>query len=331
MMLSMKLCARLLLLLFLPHISTAAEPSLSISNGPVTAKLYLPNAKDGFYKGKRFDWSGVIYSLTYKGHEFFGPWFDSRRPEVNDFIYENGKIVTGAASSITGPAEEYAPIGYNDGAVFIKLGIGLLRKPDSQPYDHYRELELADPGKWTVTHGPAWITFRHELHAANGYGYTYTKTIRLTAGKPNLTIEHRLQNTGKLAIHTSGYNHNFLTLDGKPAGPGYTITAPFDLKTPQPLAGDLASVKGKQIVYQKTLQGEDRVMTAFTGFSTSPKDYDFRFENKEAGMRVTADRPLSRGMMWSIRSVVSVEPFIAIDVEPGKQFTWNYNYEFFTK
>ena len=74
--------------------------------------------------------------------------------------------------------------------------------------------------------------------------------------------------------------------------------------------GALATVTGKQIVYQKKLQGEDRVTTPFTGFSGSASDYDFRIESKEAGagMRVTGDKPLSRAMMWSIRTVVSVEP-----------------------
>ena len=72
----------------------AAEPELTIDNGLVKAKLYLPSAKDGFYKGKRFDWSGVINSLTYKGHEFYGPWFQERRADVKDFIYDGDKVVT---------------------------------------------------------------------------------------------------------------------------------------------------------------------------------------------------------------------------------------------
>ncbi len=314
---------------------SAAEPERSISNGPITAKVYLPAAKDGFYQGKRFDWSGVVYSLTYKGHEYFGPWFDARRPEVNDFKYENGKIVTGAASSITGPAEEYAPIGYDEaapGGSYIKLGIGALKKPDSKPYDHYREFEFVEAGKWTVTNGPNWITFRHDLTAPNGYGYTYTKTLRLIDGQPKMVIEHTLRNTGKQAIHTTGYNHNFLTLDHKAAGPGYTITTPFNIKLPKSPESDLATVNGKQVVYQKQLQGENRFFTEFSGYSAKPSDYDFRFESKPAGagMRVTSDQPLTRAVLWSIRSVVSVEPFIRIDVEPGKEMSWKYNYEFFT-
>ncbi|HXJ42970.1 MAG TPA: hypothetical protein VNH18_27060 [Bryobacteraceae bacterium] len=331
----MKLRAVLLPFLCLPLLAAAAEPEVSIGNGPIQAKVYLPDAKDGFYKGGRFDWSGIIHSLTYKGHDYFGPWFQERRADVKDFVYEGDKVVTGPASSIMGPAEEYSPLGYDDaaaGGVFVKLGIGVLRKSEAKPYDHYLSYAMVDPGKWTVTHDKDWVEFKHELNAPNGYGYVYTKRVQLVAGKPQMTLQHSLRNTGKQTIKSAGYDHNFLTLDQKPAGPGYTITTPFDLKTPRPLQGDLASVTGKQIVYQKKLQGEDRVTTPFTGYSANASDYDFRIESKEAGagMRVTGDKPLSRAMMWSIRTVVSVEPYIDVTVEPGKTMDWKYTYDFYT-
>jgi hypothetical protein len=49
---------------------TGAEyPEAAISNGPISARLYLPDAAKGYYRGTRFDWSGVIYSLKYQGHD----------------------------------------------------------------------------------------------------------------------------------------------------------------------------------------------------------------------------------------------------------------------
>ena len=321
--------------LCLPLLLAAAEPEQKITNGPIQAKIYLPSSKDGFYKGQRFDWSGVIASLTYKGHNYYGPWFTERRAGVRDFVYEGDKIVTGTASSITGPVDEYAPLDYAEapaGGAFVKLGVGLLRKPDTTAYDHYKDYAFVDEGKWTVTHGPSWVTFRHELTAPNGIAYVYTKTVRLVEGQPRMVLEHTLRNTGKVAIKTTGYNHNFLTLDGKPAGPGYTVSTAFDIKTARPLEGGLAGISGKQVAYQKTLQGEDKVSTPLQGFGATAADYDFRLENKAAGagIHLTGDRPLARAMMWSIRTVVAVEPFIDINVEPGKDMTWNYTYEFYT-
>jgi hypothetical protein len=47
-------------------------------------------------------------------------------------------------------------------------------------------------------------------------------------------------------------------------------------------------------------------------------------------MLITADRPLSKMSLWSIRSVIAVEPFIDISAEPGSQMTWQYHYEYYT-
>jgi hypothetical protein len=48
-----------------------------------------------------------------------------------------------------------------------------------------------------------------------------------------------------------------------------------------------------------------------------------------AGMRVTGDRPLASMALWSIRSVLAIEPFIAIAVEPGGEMTWEYTYSYY--
>ena len=37
-----------------------------ISNGLITAKIYLPDANNGYYRSTRFDWLGAIYSLPGK-------------------------------------------------------------------------------------------------------------------------------------------------------------------------------------------------------------------------------------------------------------------------
>ena len=48
------------------------------------------------------------------------------------------------------------------------------------------------------------------------------------------------------------------------------------------------------------------------GFGDTPQDYDFRFEHKKLGigLRVTADQPLYRTVIWGTRAVFSIEPFI---------------------
>ena len=46
-------------------------------------------------------------------------------------------------------------------------------------------------------------------------------------------------------------------------------------------------------------------------------------------MTITGDRPLSNLALWSIRSVMALEPFIAIAVEPGNEFAWTYVYRYY--
>jgi hypothetical protein len=145
-------------------------------------------------------------------------------------------------------------------------------------------------------------------------------------------IEHSLQNTGRLPIQTNQYNHNFLVLDGAGPGADFTITAPFPIRAEPPPDPALAEIRGNQIVYKKTLEGQERVTFAVQGFGAEPKDYDFRVENRRtgAGVRMTSDRPLASASLWSIRSNISMEPFVDVSTEPGKTFTWKYVYTYYT-
>ena len=67
------------------------------------------------------------------------------------------------------------------------------------------------------------------------------------------------------------------------------------------------------------------------GFGSTAEDYRFTIENKKtgAGMKITGDRPLSNLVLWSIRSTLSLEPFVALTIEPGQEFTWKYTYTYY--
>ena len=307
-------------------------PSTTISNQHIRAKLWLPDAKAGFYRATRFDWSGVIASLEYAGHDFYDPWFSKSDPAVRDFAYQDADIVAGSVSAVTGPADEFQkPLGYDKakpGETFVKIGVGVLRKPDDANYTFSTRFDLVDTGKWTVTTGNDFVTFIQDLaDAASGYGYQYTKTIRLTDGAPEMVIEHTLRNTGSVALVSNVYNHNFLVLDQLAPGPDYVITLPFAITSTRPPAPAAATISGNQITYARTLEGQDRVSFPIQGFGPHAGDYDIRIENRRAraGVRVRGDRPLASMTLWSIRSVLTMEPFIDIEVDPGGAFTWRYD------
>lgn len=319
---------------------SATPPEADISNGVLQAVLYLPNAHDGFYRGTRFDWSGVIRSLTYKGHDYYGPWFTKTDPKVIDFIFKGPEIVAGPCSAITGPVEEFSShrkaLGFDaakPGGTFVKIGVGALRKPDDRAYNHYRLYEIVDHGKWSIRTERNSVEFTQVLtDPGSGYAYRYTKIVRLIPGRPEMTIEHSLENTGRQTIATSVYDHNFLVLDKQPTGPDFVITLPYTIHATNVQGAELARIEGNHFTYRKRLRAHEVVAADFSGFGKTTADYKIRIENRKdgAGMTIAGNRPLSREGLWSIRSVIAVEPFIDLSIQPGKTFKWEYHYTYYS-
>lgn len=318
-----------------PAQAPSPHPVAVISNGQIRATVYLPDAERGFYRSTRFDWSAMIASLEVGGHRFYGPWFTTSEPGIRDFIYRNADIVAGSQSSALGPAEEFPlPQGFAAaaaGGTFIKIGVGVLRKPDEAGYSAFAAYDVVDVGRWSVQAAPDAVSFVQELDdAASGYGYVYRKTVRLVAGQPDLVIEHRLRNTGRLLLETTQYNHNFLTLDGASTGPAFRVTLPFRIETSRPPDPSLAAINGNTITYARTLVDRERVSFPIEGFGSGASDYDVRIENTETGaaVRIRSDRPMTRAMLWSIRSVISFEPFVDVTTRPGEATDWTYTYTY---
>ena len=315
----------ILSLLALAFVSSAADyPEAQISNGILQANLLLPDAQNGYYRGTRFDWSGAISSLQFKGHEYFGKWFDRYDPKIHD--------------AIMGPVEEFLTdgtgLGYQEaktGESFVKIGVGAVRKPEEPSFQQFHTYDITNQGKWAITQGPDFVEFSQELTDTLGYAYVYKKTVRLISGKPEMALEHSLRNTGRKTIETSVYEHNFYMLDHQPAGPDYSVQFPFEAHLSADLHG-VAVAQGKQLAYLKELEDGKSIYTAITGFGDSPRDYDIRVENRKAGIgvRQTADRPIAKLAFWSIRSTVCPEAFIDLKIDPGQEAKWKINYEFYT-
>jgi hypothetical protein len=320
---------------------TAQTPPapITLSNGLVSLDVQRPDAATGFYRGTRFDWSGVISRLEYAGHRYYGPWF-ARSADVRDYVWDGDQVVAGAASSVTGPADEFSTngrgLGFDDakpGETFVKIGVGVLRRPDESAYSMFRAYEVVDHGTWQVASTPASATFTHALNdAASGYGYVYEKTVSLAASAPVMTITHRIRNTGRKPVDSRVYNHNFLVLDGQPTGPDFVITLPFAIQTSRPPDAAMAAVDGPRVTYRAVLQPKQTVSVPIEGFGPTADHYGFSIENTKmgAGMRVTGDRPIASVSLWSIRPTIAVEPFIAFSIAPGETFTWQYVYTYYT-
>lgn len=307
--------------LLMARVACGQFPEAPLSNSQIHAKLYLPDPQKGYYRATRFDWSGVISSLEWNGHTYFGQWFDRYDPKIHD--------------SITGPVEEFLTngkaLGYDEakpGESFVRIGVGALRRPDDAPFRQFGTYEITDPGRWIVHQSGKKIEFIHELGETGGYAYLYRKTLRLEGNR--LILEHRLRNTGRKTISTSVYEHNFFMLDGQASGPDTVVRFRFDPHAKADLHG-LAETEGKDLRYLHELDRGQTVFSELSGYGETASDNDIRVENAKTGAAVhqTGDHALSKLVLWSIRTTVCPEAYIDLQVEPGKEASWQIAYEFY--
>ena len=294
-------------------------PAVKITNGLVTAILYLPDAERGYYRATRFDWSGQIFDLQAGGHSYFGRWNPKYDPKLHDAI--SGPVqefVTGQGADAAKPGE-----------TFIKIGVGVLKKP-AEPMRGFPTLEIVDGGKWTTKVNKDSVEFTHEVSdPKSGYGYRYTKVVSLPAGKNQLVLTQHIESTGANPIDTEMYDHNFFVLDGQPSGPDIEVRMPFKLEASN-VRGDAIQIGTDRLNYLKPIEGANRMQ--LKGFSTSPSDFDIRVENKKtgAGVRVTSDQPLSDMVFWTSPKTTCPETYIHVHAERGKPMDWKITYDFYS-
>jgi len=319
----MKLCLLPLFILAAVRLpaQTPAFPQANISNGILQARIYLPDAEKGYYRGTRFDWSGVMPRLDYDGHSFFGQWFETYAPTIHD--------------AVMGPVECFWPLGYERAAAggpFVQPGVGILVRPDTAAYSPFKYYRILDPGDWKVKRSRSRIEFRHRLKGAE-YGYIYTKTITLTKGRPEMVIAHTLMNKGQRAIETNVYDHNFFLIDSLSLAPGRELKFPFMLRAEAARGlGEKAAIRGDSIVILRSFTAGETVYAILHGYDSSANDYDIRLEDHRtgAGVHITADRPLSKLVFWGSVKVMCPEPYIHVSVPQGSSFTWTIRYELYS-
>jgi hypothetical protein len=300
-------------------------PQVSISNGQIRALIDVPDPQKGYYRSTRFDWAGVIPCLSYKGHTYFTPW----RPEHDPLGHD----------SISGPVEEFKSqdggLGYADaksGELFVKPGVGVLRRVDDAPYKFQTFYPIIDNGKWSYQAKKSEVSITHRLDSPLGYAYIYTKTVELEKNQPVMVLHHEMKNTGSKTIDTDVYDHDFFRLDELPTGPDVVVHFAFEPKPARQLTNG-GEIKGKDLVYASELQDKQTVSSQLTGYSNASSDYDFKVENTKAGMGVeqTGDLPISNLVFWSVRSTVAPEAYVHLHIAPGETQEWTIRYRFFAK
>jgi hypothetical protein len=310
-------------LLALGTSARAAEtdaPRHVLASGGLKLTLYLPDARTGYYRGTRFDWSGLVARAEVGGHTVFCDWVTPHSPTF--------------PGGAPGTAEEFGngePLGYSEapvGGTFLKIGVGELEKPAEPKYDFNRAYKIVRPGAWTVTTGERVVEFRQEMRHPTGYGYRYTKRVELA--ERGFAIRRTLANTGARPIDTDHYGHHFLTVDGEPIGPDYALRFDFPARA-KLLDGlrDATELRDGRLVFLRPLD-MGSVYLEITGWGDRAEDNRVTVEHAKSGLalHIQGDRPLAKFNVWSVRTTLCPEPFVRLVVEPGREVSWTSRYEF---
>ena len=278
----------------------------SISNNGL--KLVLHDPQDGFYLGTRFDRSGVFDSVLWKGVEMAGRWFTAYDPSMHD--------------AVCGPAEEFSPIGYDDaapGGTFIKIGVGLLERPDAAPYDRFRLYGIADPGTWTVEAGEDTIAFIHKLDGI----YLYRKEIAIT-GPSSFSIRHALNSLGA-PLSGEVYNHNFWTFGRFETGPSRLIDFPFTPDGSWRAQYDSVAFTGSGVRFSRTFQPGESVFSGnIHQRGSSGMPYAMTLSDGPLAVSIRGSVPVTRTVLWSNHRIACLEPYNDFHTP----FDWEIEYQF---
>ncbi len=297
-------------------------PQAEISNGIIQIRFYLPDPDKGYYRGTRFDWSGVTPKIEYKGHTYCGQWFESYNPTTHD--------------AIMGPVEAFSPLGYENlsgSRTFVVIGVGVLLKKENQAYSPFLYHSILNPGVWKSDVKKDRIEFSQKL-TDTGYSYDYKKTCLLEKDKPELVLIHYLKNTGNKSIETDVYNHNLFLIDQEKTGAQFEVNFPFDLIkiNESPGFNEFAEIQGKNIRIKHPFLNTEHIYTELEGFNTSSQDYQIAIENHKTGaaVKIFADKPLSKLAFWACSTTLTPEPYIHLKINPGDSVSWRIRYQFYT-
>lgn len=285
-----------------------------LKKGSMRLLLADPLAADPYYRGTRFDRSGVILNLEYAEHSYVRPWYRRYDPFMHD--------------AVSGPSEEFTQIGYDaaaPGDTFLKIGVGLLRRDDA-PYNRFNLYEVVDSGRVSVEKKDDSALFRQELEGVYDY---YKKVEILDDGR--LIICHKLLNLGKELLDFYVYSHNFFILDGSSVGRATHFGFPFHPEGDWRAEYDCVRLTENGIAFNRDLlEGE----SVFMGNLHSPdgpvQDFIFTLANSDNGLRVEGkcDRKVAYSVFWSNHDVACIEPYVPLCVKPGSAVSWNLEYRF---
>lgn len=308
---------------------TADYPRAILDNGLLRAVVVLPDGEKGYYRGPRFDASGMVAQVDYQGHTFFAPFEDPLTTPHDPTIANLG----------IGTSDEFGiddALGYREAkpaGPFMKVGVGMLKRHKRDDYVFYMGYRFLERGMWEIERDPEGRTlrFRQTLgspQSADGYAYAYEKVVALEAQRPVLRITRTLKNTGSRPISTDHYCHNILRIDGAPIGPSYRIRLFFAPSVVEARPEGVWRIEGETITFDQPITAE--AVLIFAPVPADPRLPEVEILNKESGahVRIRRSLALTKCVLYALPHCLSPEMFSLIELAPGDSVSWWDEYEF---
>ncbi|MGZ2370330.1 hypothetical protein ACXR6G_11120 [Ancylomarina sp. YFZ004] len=271
------------------------------------------------YQLSRFDWTGKITSLIYKGVSV------STIERMNEDEEDNfGKGFYNEFGIET-------PVGFDDceeGDWFPKIGVGLLKK-DGEQYSFSKTYEI-QPADFKVIIESNKVIIECQSESTNGYSYVLKKEIELL--EDSFVIRYKLHNTGMKTIATNEYTHNFLAINKELIGNDYILKFPFQIKSE--LFGATVNPEEKVEVGQdeirfNSIPEEQFFFSNLSGGECVDACWELINKKSKIGIRETGNFKTSQVNLWGWKHVVSPELFFDVNVKPGQTIEWSRTYNLF--
>ncbi len=301
-------------------------PLHEIATGEMVVTVMDPNHPDRCYQGVRFTAVGAILDVRVRGHRFFNSPANVAQPLDGDMpgIAPEFDLV-----SPDGPPG-FAEARPGDG--FLKIGVGILERPDDQRYMFYRPYKLLQRAETRlVREAPNRVSWIQQTAGVQGYAYRLEATAE--AGGDDLIMRYRLTNTGDKTLETSPYHHNFLTL-------GSDRTAQAVIRFPeswdrQPTFAETdpraayVSLQAGMATLAETVAHPIQIHLIPPADEPGANRIRVEQPRTEQAVTINVDAPPGdRTTLFATDTVICPEQFIRLSIPPGQQARWLHHYRF---
>ena len=267
------------------------------------------------YQGTRFDWTGFVVQVTLDHQHTFCV------PE---------SMIKGQGTGGMGLCGEFGisfPVGYHDaqpGETFPKLGVGLLTRPENEDHDFAADYEMKSFPVRTQKSDDR-IVYEMDPLPCRGYEARLRKTVQIRDNILEISCE--LENVGTRPLNTHEYNHNFIAINGQPAGPGYMLRLADGIALPPDDLSPLWTRSDGAVAWKSPVSAEFLCPVPGPFTATGPA-WELIHEPTGVGVKETVDFPIAHLGLWCAPHVIAPEVFVTISVAPGECQSWKRSYEF---